>query len=86
MRNQDDAEEVIQQGMLNIFTHLAELAERDHFRQWAMRIVENEAKMYRRKRRQHLYQSLVMVRRAMPMRNQFGPGSSPIAPTCSTTS
>jgi RNA polymerase sigma-70 factor, ECF subfamily len=58
LRNQDDAEEVVQQGMFKIFTHLAELAERDHFRQWAMRIVENEAKMYRRKRRQHLYQSL----------------------------
>jgi RNA polymerase sigma-70 factor, ECF subfamily len=58
LRNQDDAEEVVQQGMLKIFTHMGELAERDHFRQWAMRIVENEAKMYRRKRRQHLYQSL----------------------------
>lgn len=58
LRNQDDAEEVVQQGMLKIFMHLAELAERDHFRQWAMRIVGNEAKMYRRKRRQHLYQSL----------------------------
>jgi len=25
---------------------------------WAMRVIENEAKMYRRKRRQHLYESL----------------------------
>jgi RNA polymerase sigma-70 factor (ECF subfamily) len=58
LRNQDDAEEAVQQGMLKIFTHLSELSERDHFKQWAMRIVENEAKMYRRKRRQHLYQSL----------------------------
>jgi len=58
LRNQDDAEEVVQQSMLKIFTHLAELAERDRFKQWALRIVENEAKMYRRKRRQHLCQSL----------------------------
>ena len=30
----------------------------ERFKQWAMRVVENEAKMYRRKRRQHLYESI----------------------------
>ena len=58
LRNQDDAEEVVQQAMLKIFSHLAELAERDKFKQWAMRVIENEAKMWRRKRRQHLYEPI----------------------------
>ena len=58
LRNQEDAEESVQQGMVKIFSHLAGLTERDKFKQWAMRIVENEAKMYRRKRRQHLYESI----------------------------
>lgn len=58
LRNQDDAEEVVQQAMLKIFSHLAELAERDRFKQWAMRVIENEARMYRRKRRQHLYEPI----------------------------
>ena len=58
LRNQDDAEETVQQAMVKIFTHLPQLAERDKFKQWALRVIENEAKMYRRKRRQHLYESL----------------------------
>jgi RNA polymerase sigma-70 factor (ECF subfamily) len=58
LRNQDDAEETVQQAMVKIFSHLAQLAERDKFKQWAMRVIENEAKMYRRKRRQHLYESI----------------------------
>jgi len=44
--------------MLNIFSRLSQLDEVDKFKQWAMRVVENEAKMHRRKRRQHLYESL----------------------------
>ncbi len=51
LRNHDDAEDAVQQGMLKIFLHLK-------FAQWAMRIVENEARMYKRKRRQHLYRSV----------------------------
>jgi RNA polymerase sigma-70 factor (ECF subfamily) len=58
LRNPDDAEEVVQQSMLNIFSHLTELTERGKFKPWMMRIVENEAKMYRRRRRQHLYESI----------------------------
>src|SRR5258708_16315904 len=58
LRNQDDAEETVQQAMVKIFSHLAQLTESDKFKQWAIRVIENEAKMYRRKRRQHLYESI----------------------------
>jgi RNA polymerase sigma-70 factor, ECF subfamily len=58
LRNREDAEESVQQAMLNIFSHLAHLDEVEKFKQWAMRVVENEAKMQRRKRRQHLYESI----------------------------
>ena len=44
--------------MLNIFSRLSQLDDIERFKQWAMRVVENEAKMYRRKRRQHLYESI----------------------------
>lgn len=44
--------------MVKIFSHLAQLTASDKFKQWAMRVIENEAKMYRRKRRQHLYESI----------------------------
>jgi RNA polymerase sigma-70 factor (ECF subfamily) len=58
LRNQEDAEEAVQQAMLNIFSRLSQLDELDKFKQWAMRVVENEAKMYWRKRRQNLYESI----------------------------
>jgi RNA polymerase sigma-70 factor (ECF subfamily) len=58
LRNQDDAEETVQQAMVKIYSHLAQLTESDKFKQWAMRVIDNEAKMYRRKRRQHLYESI----------------------------
>src|SRR5258708_4074012 len=44
--------------MFKIFSHLTQVTESDKFKQWAMRVIENEAKMYRRKRRQHLYEAL----------------------------
>jgi len=58
LRNHDDAEDAVQQSMLKIFQHLGQLTQVDKFPQWAMRIVENESRMYRRKGRQHLYQPL----------------------------
>src|SRR6266851_4777905 len=58
LRNREDAEEAVQQAMLNIFSRLSQLDDVEKFKQWAMRVVENQAKMYRRKRRQHLYESL----------------------------
>jgi RNA polymerase sigma-70 factor (ECF subfamily) len=58
LRNREDAEGAVQQAMLNIFSRLTQLDDVSRFKQWAMRVVENEAKMYRRKRRQHLYESI----------------------------
>jgi RNA polymerase sigma-70 factor (ECF subfamily) len=58
LRNQEDAEEAVQQAMIGIFTHLSQLTERDKFRQWGLRIVQNEAKMIWKKRRQNLYESI----------------------------
>lgn len=58
LRNQSDAEESVQHAMMKIFSNLAQLTERDRFKQWAMRVIENEARMCRRKRRQHLYESI----------------------------
>lgn len=43
---------------MKMYFHLAELTETSKFKQWAMRVVDNEARMSRRKRRQHLYESL----------------------------
>src|SRR5260370_29817216 len=58
LRNREDTEEAVQQAMLNIFSRLSQLDDVERFKQWAMRVVENEAKMNRRKRRQHLYESI----------------------------
>ncbi len=58
LRNREDAEEAVQQAMLNIFSRLSQLEDLERFKQWAMRVVENEAKMYRRKRRQGLYEPI----------------------------
>jgi RNA polymerase sigma-70 factor (ECF subfamily) len=58
LRNQNDAEDSVQQAMMKIFSNLAQLTGRDRFKQWAMRVIENEARMCRRKRRQHLYESI----------------------------
>src|SRR5260370_15072482 len=44
--------------MVKVFSDLGQVKESDKFKQWAMRVIENEARMYRRKRRQHLYESL----------------------------
>ncbi len=73
LRNQDDAEEIVQQAMVKIFVHLADLTERDKFKQWAMRVIENEAKMYRRKRRQHLYESIDQNTTEVSDEKQFYP-------------
>lgn len=58
LRNREDAEEAVQQAMLNIFSRLSQLDDAARFKQWAMRVVENEAKMVRRRRRQNLYEPL----------------------------
>ncbi len=58
LRNSEDAEDAVQQGMLKIFTNLEQLEDGSKFPQWALRIVENEARMYRRKLHQDLYDPL----------------------------
>ena len=58
LRNKEDAEEAVQQAMLNIFSRLSQLDDIERFKQWAMRVVENESKMIRRKRRQYLYEPI----------------------------
>ncbi len=58
LRNREDAEEAVQQAMLNIFSRLSQLDDADRFKQWAMRVIENEAKMFKRRRRQHLYETI----------------------------
>jgi len=58
LRNREDAEEAVQQAILNMFSRLSQLDDVDRFKQWAMRVVENEAKMVRRRRREHLYQPI----------------------------
>ncbi len=73
LQNREDAEETVQQAMLKIFVHLRELAERNKFKQWALRVVENEAKMYRRRRRQHLYESIEVIPERTAEQGMFRP-------------
>ena len=58
LRNQEDAEEAVQQAMIGVFIHLSQLTEREKFKQWGLRIVQNEAKMIWKRRRQNLYESI----------------------------
>jgi RNA polymerase sigma-70 factor (ECF subfamily) len=58
LRNQQDAEDAVQQAILRLFTRLDQLKEPERFKQWSMRIVQNEAKLLWRKRRQSQYESI----------------------------
>lgn len=58
LHNQADAEEVAQEALLKAFTHLDQLRSTDKFKHWLLLIAVNEARMRRRKGRQHLYESL----------------------------
>lgn len=58
LRNQQDAEDAVQGAVVMIFTHLGQLNETERFKQWSLRIVQNEAKQLWRKRRQNQYESL----------------------------
>ncbi len=58
LHNQADAEEVVQETLLKAFTHLDQLRANGKFKAWLMLIAVNEARMRRRKDRQHLYESL----------------------------
>jgi RNA polymerase sigma-70 factor (ECF subfamily) len=58
LHNQADAEEVAQESLLKAFAHLDQLRATDKFKPWLLLITVNEARMRRRKERQHLYESL----------------------------
>lgn len=58
LHNQADAEEVVQEALLKAFTHLDQLRANGKFKSWFLLIAINEARMRRRKDRQHLYESL----------------------------
>jgi RNA polymerase sigma-70 factor (ECF subfamily) len=58
LHNRADAEEVAQEALLKAFSHLDQLRSTDKFKPWLLLIAVNEARMRRRKYRQHLYESL----------------------------
>ena len=58
LRNAADAEEAAQEAALKAFLHLSQLEDRRKFRAWLLQIVVNEARMYRRKLRTQLYESI----------------------------
>lgn len=58
LRNPADAEEAVQEAALKTFLHLSQLEDRKRFRAWLLQIVVNEARMYRRKLRSKLYESI----------------------------
>jgi RNA polymerase sigma-70 factor (ECF subfamily) len=58
LHNHADAEEVVQEALLKALTHLDQLRSTEKFKPWLLLIAINEARMRRRKDRQHLYESL----------------------------
>ncbi len=58
LRRPEDAEEAVQEGVLNAFLHLTELKEPARFKPWLLRIVTNAARMHRRHNRPDLYEPI----------------------------
>ncbi len=58
LRNREDAEEAAQETMLKALTRLHQLESPEKFKGWLMQIALNEARLKRRSRRDHLYESL----------------------------
>lgn len=58
LRNEQDAEDAVQQAMILLFTHLDQLKEPERFKQWSMRVVQNEARLLLRRRRQNQFESM----------------------------
>lgn len=58
LRNPADAEEAVQEAALKAFLHLSQLEDRKRFRAWLSQIVVNEARMFRRKLRAKLFESI----------------------------
>jgi len=58
LKNSHDAEDVAQETILKAYQHLDQLRAGDSFKAWLLRIAGNEARMRRRKDRQHVYSSV----------------------------
>ncbi len=58
LHNPADSEEAVQEAALKAYLHLDQLQEAARFRAWLLQIVLNEARMYRRRMRRDLYDSL----------------------------
>ncbi len=58
LRSREDAEEAAQETMLKALTRLHQLQSPEKFKGWLMQIALNEARLKRRSRRDHLYESL----------------------------
>lgn len=56
--NQQDAEDAVQQAIVILFTRLDQLSEPERFKQWSLRIVQNEARLLWRRRRQNQFESI----------------------------
>lgn len=61
LRNPSDSEDAVQEASLKVFLNLSRLEDRSRFRAWLLQIVINEARMYRRRLRRPLYESLENV-------------------------
>jgi RNA polymerase sigma-70 factor (ECF subfamily) len=70
LRNVADAEDAAQETMLKALTQLKQLSSPEKFRPWLLHIAMNEARLKRRSRRNHLYESLDFDREA---ENDFMP-------------
>jgi RNA polymerase sigma-70 factor (ECF subfamily) len=58
VRNDADAEEVVQEAILKAFKAIDRFREESKFSTWIIQIVMNEARLKLRKARRHLYESL----------------------------
>lgn len=58
VRNDADAEEVVQEAILKAFKAISRFREESKFSTWIVQIVMNEARLKLRRARRHLYESL----------------------------
>lgn len=58
LRNHADAEEAAQESMLKAMTHLEQLKQPEKFKGWLLQIALNEARLKRRGKRDHLFESI----------------------------
>ena len=58
VRNEADAEEVVQEAILKAFKAIGRFREESKFSTWIIQIVMNEARLKLRRARRHLYESL----------------------------